>query len=279
MRLALVAQWLRAAVEDPSSRATALRYAIGITIAEVAWVLRLQVRRSRTAARRGSAADLRRARRVRAGRSRSGRSASGPATWHPHHIAERYGLFAIILLGEGVLAASIGRRPSARRGRREPRADHDRRRRARCSSSRSGGCTSSSRPATGSPSRRDRSYVWGYGHYGIFAALAALGAGLEVAVEQTGHDVAASPVVIGYAIAIPVAVFLTLLWALHTPICSPPVLRPAAVFACTAVILVLPLASAYVALGAVVVAIAVACSLLVALHIRPESRACFRAAA
>src|SRR3989442_944110 len=28
--------------------------------------------------------------------------------WHPHHIAERYGLFAIILLGEGVLAASGG---------------------------------------------------------------------------------------------------------------------------------------------------------------------------
>ena len=64
---------------------------------------------------------------------------------------------------------------------------------------------------------RDRSYVWGYGHYGIFAALAALGAGLEVAVEQTGHHVAASPVAVGYAIAIPVAVFLVLVWALHAP--------------------------------------------------------------
>ena len=28
-------------------------------------------------------------------------------TWHPHHMAERDGLFVIILLGESVLAASM----------------------------------------------------------------------------------------------------------------------------------------------------------------------------
>jgi low temperature requirement protein LtrA len=43
MRLGLLTQWLRAAIEDPSSRATALRYATGITLAEVAWVLRLRL--------------------------------------------------------------------------------------------------------------------------------------------------------------------------------------------------------------------------------------------
>ena len=34
---------------------------------------------------------------------------TGMTTWHPHHIAERYGLFAIILLGEtiAVLAAGV----------------------------------------------------------------------------------------------------------------------------------------------------------------------------
>ena len=277
MRLALVAQWLRAAVEDPSSRATALRYAIGITTLEVAWVLRLQVDEAGLVPAAAllpifvTLVAFELAVPFWAERKR-------PGSWHPHHIAERHGLFAIILLGEGVLAASMGVDRALAAGGVSPAL-----------------ITIAAvasvlvfalwwlyflQPAgDGLASRRDRSYVWGYGHYGIFAALAALGAGLEVAVEQTGHDVAASPVVIGYAIAIPVAVFLTLLWALHTPICSPPVLRPAAVFACTAVILVLPLASAYVALGAVVVAIAVACSLLVALHIRPESRACFRAAA
>ena len=34
--------------------------------------------------------------------------ARGRTTWHPRHIAERYGLFTIIVLGESVLGATIG---------------------------------------------------------------------------------------------------------------------------------------------------------------------------
>ena len=33
---------------------------------------------------------------------------NGGVSWHPHHIAERYALFVIILLGESVLAVSTG---------------------------------------------------------------------------------------------------------------------------------------------------------------------------
>jgi low temperature requirement protein LtrA len=265
MRLALVGQWLRAAIEDPSSRATALRYATGITIAEVAWVLRLRLDEAEllpAATLPGVFAVLaafelaipRWAERKR------------PTTWHPHHIAERHGLFAIILLGEGVLAASIGVERALAAGGVSPSL-----------------ITIATaalvlvfalwwlyflHPAgDGLVSHRDRSYAWGYGHYGVFAALAALGAGLEVAVEQTGHHVAPSPVTVGYAIAIPVAVLLILVWALHAPIC--PVLKPATVVVSTAVILVLPLAATQFALGVVVVAIAAACALLVALTIRP----------
>ena len=108
-------------------------------------------------------------------------------SWHPHHIAERYALFTIILLGESVLAVSTGIADVVGSGLHgslvvvagsglvllfalwwlydlEPSAD-------------------------GLTTRRGRSFLWGYGHYGIFAALAALGAGLEVAVRQTGaHD-------------------------------------------------------------------------------------------
>ena len=29
-----------------------------------------------------------------------------PTTWHPHHIAERYGLLTLIVLGESILAAT-----------------------------------------------------------------------------------------------------------------------------------------------------------------------------
>src|SRR5687767_11294509 len=38
MRLALVAQWLRASVSDPKRRTTARRYALGITAVQVGWV-------------------------------------------------------------------------------------------------------------------------------------------------------------------------------------------------------------------------------------------------
>ena len=30
-----------------------------------------------------------------------------PTTWHPHHIAERYGLLTLIVLGESILAATV----------------------------------------------------------------------------------------------------------------------------------------------------------------------------
>jgi low temperature requirement protein LtrA len=119
----------------------------------------------------------------------------------------------------------------------------------------------------GLASHRDRSYLWGYGHYGIFAALAAVGAGLEVAVEHTGHHVAASPVAVGYAIAIPVAVFLILLWALHAPIVPRPVLRPASMLGGGLAILLLPLAAQGIAPAAVVAAIAITCALIVAITI------------
>src|SRR5262245_21403908 len=41
MRTGLVALWVRAGIEDPVGRATARRYAIGISVLQVGWVLRL----------------------------------------------------------------------------------------------------------------------------------------------------------------------------------------------------------------------------------------------
>ncbi|MEV0409143.1 low temperature requirement protein A [Actinoallomurus sp. NPDC050550] len=104
--------------------------------------------------------------------------------------------------------------------------------------------------------RRHRSYRWGYGHYGIFAALAALGAGLKIAVEQTGHELNASPLAICYAVAIPAAVFLTALWLVHAPIVAEPVVKPAAILGGVGVILVVPLAAPRIGVATVVAAIA-----------------------
>lgn len=41
MRLALVTQWLRAAAGDPGHRAADVRYAVGVTVVQVGWLVRL----------------------------------------------------------------------------------------------------------------------------------------------------------------------------------------------------------------------------------------------
>ncbi|GAB3979905.1 low temperature requirement protein A [Actinoallomurus acanthiterrae] len=265
MRIGLVAQWLRAAVEDPAGRRTALRYATGIAIVQAGWVLRLVL--SATGALPSSAQlpffiglDVlelmvpRWAERIT------------PTSWHPHHIAERYGLFTIILLGESVLAVSSGVAGALETAEINGRL---------VVIAVSGLVLLFAIwwlyflvPAgAGLDERRHRSYRWGYGHYGIFAALAALGAGLKIAVEQTGHDLNASPLAICYAVAIPAAVFLTSLWLVHAPIVAEPVVKPAAILGGTGVILAVPLAAPRIGVVAVVAAIAAVNVLITAITI------------
>ncbi|KAB2352542.1 low temperature requirement protein A [Actinomadura rudentiformis] len=270
MRIGLVAQWVRAGIEDPKRRRTAMRYATGITALQVGWLLRLLL--AETGALPSSAqvpafvalAVLELAVPRWAERP-------GATTWHPHHIAERYGLFTIILLGESVLAVSRGIEGALETARVSapflivagsglilllalwwlyflaPAGD-------------------------GLSDRRHRSCLWGYGHYGLFAALAAVGAGIEVAVERTGHGLAASPLAVCYAVAIPVAAFITLLWLVHAPIVPEPVVHPAVVLGCVTVALLLPLAAPRIGATAVVALLAAACVLLIATVIAPSKK-------
>ena len=252
---------------EPKDR---LRYVAGITVAEVGWVLRLRLADSGLLSD-----DLLLAIFVALVAFELSIPAwaerTSPTSWHPHHIAERHGLFAIILLGESVFAASSGvERALATDGLSVPLV------------------TVAAAALVlvfalwwlyflqpvgeGLAATRERSYVWGYGHYGVFAALAATGAGLETAVEHGGHHVAASAVAVGYAVAVPVAVFLILVWALHVPIITRPVLRPAVILGGAAAILLLPLASAYIAVAAVVAAIATACAVVVAATVVLDQR-------
>jgi low temperature requirement protein LtrA len=268
MRIALVAQWLRAGIEDPESRGLAFRYAAGIFVVQLGWLLRLAL--------------------VEAG-AIGGASlpwiflllvvfelAVPPwaehivkTSWHPHHIAERYGLFTIIVLGESVLAASTGLNGALAEG-------HV-----------SGSLITVSiaglvllfalwwlyflEPAgEGLEHHRERSYLWGYGHYFIFAALAVLGGGLEVAVERAGHDVEVSAMGAGYAVAIPVAIFLLSLYAVHAPIVARPVIPLAATLAATAAVLLVPLAASRAGVPAVVVALTVVCVIVIAVTIAVE---------
>ncbi|MFF4240490.1 low temperature requirement protein A [Actinomadura geliboluensis] len=215
MRVGLVGLWLRAAAAHPEGRATALRYAGGVSLVQVLWV-------SRLALPDGGPwwvflflvlLDLS----VPPIAERSGMT-----TWHPHHIAERYGLFTIILLGESVLAATNAVQDVVAHG---LHADLVTIALAGLAILFTLWWIYFSEPAgEGLAARRDWCFVWGYGHYLIFAALAALGAGLEVAVASAGEAHVDERTAVA-AVAVPIAVVLVMLWALHAPM-RRTVLRP-----------------------------------------------------
>jgi len=206
MRLAMVGQWLRAAHSDPPGRSTALRYALGVTVMQVAWIARLALpdRWLLPGFLVIAVAELLLpfwARRPK------------PITWHPRHITERFGLFTIIVLGESVLAASLAVQRALDEGQKPGTLLS---------------IAGSSvviifamwwlyfdRPVHHLLTSPRVALLWGYGQYLIFAAAAALGAGLAVNVDwQTGAAHLGQRAV-GYATAMPVAVYLLAVWALH----------------------------------------------------------------
>src|SRR5918992_95488 len=191
MRIALVAQWIRVAIDDAPRRGTARRFAVGVTACQVGWRLLLPLELL-----------------IPAWAERAGRT-----TFHPEHIAERYGLFMIIVLGESVLAASL----------------------AIQSSITDAGLTGEllgvlvggllivyalwwiyyDRPDDRMLEQLPTAFAWSYLHLPIFGAVGAVGAGLVVAIEvATGHADLDSRT-IGAYVAVPVAIYLISLWLLY----------------------------------------------------------------
>ncbi|MFD5890629.1 low temperature requirement protein A [Streptomyces sp. NPDC060334] len=102
MRVGLLSQWARAAHVDPSParRRVARRYVIGLGVLQLGCIGRLWLPEhwqpwaflvlliggllASIIAERGA-----------------------PSAWHPEHIAERFGLFTLIVLGESVAAATL----------------------------------------------------------------------------------------------------------------------------------------------------------------------------
>ncbi|MFB9903710.1 low temperature requirement protein A [Allokutzneria oryzae] len=206
MRLAMVVQWLRAAKADPPHRRTALRYAVGITVVQVGWVVRLALPQEwlLPAFFVMALADI--AVPVIAERATT-------TTWHPGHIAERYGLFTLIVLGESILAATNAVRSAIDDG-------HG-------SASLFGVAAAGlvivfslwwlyfDRPSEDLLTSLGTALRWGYGHLVIFASAAAIGAGLEIAVDVGAGKGHISALVAGMATAVPVALYLLGVWALQ----------------------------------------------------------------
>jgi low temperature requirement protein LtrA len=207
MRVALVSLWLRAAHDDPAHRSQNLRWALGIAALQVAWIVGFLL-----VPGDGFvfaffvlfAAEL-------AVPLWAGRGAEG--VWHPEHIAERYGLLTIIVLGESVLGGA---------GAFTAVAD---------------GAFSDlellffaigalmlvfamwwlyfERSSEDLLSSRARGFEWGYGHYFIWAAAAAVGAGIAVGVDVLTHHAHVDLAIAGAAVAIPTAIYLAGIWMLH----------------------------------------------------------------
>ena len=205
MRLAMVAQWLRLAASDPASRATALRAAFGIAAVQVLWVARLALT-DQTVLLWSFFVLITLESLVPVFAEARGRT-----PWHPHHIAERFGLFTLLLLGESLLASSNALIDALAEGEHVTdllwlaasglvitaaiwwiyyaREQHETLAHAR------------------------RGFAFGYPHYLIFASVGAVSAGVEVEIDHlTGHT-EVSDAVAGLALTLPVAMFLVVVWA------------------------------------------------------------------
>lgn len=207
MRMALTVQWLRVARNaDGAERRMALRYAGGVLVCQVGWVGLVLLPESGRPWLFLVMAIAEMCVPLVAEREYS-------TVWHPHHISERYGLFTIIVLGETIAAATIavkvGVDENDALGELLPIA--------------SGGLLIIFAawwiyfvvPIHGHLSSSRKAFLWGYGHYLIFASAAAIGAGLEVAVEQAVGKAHISTLAASAAVTLPTALFLLTVWALH----------------------------------------------------------------
>jgi low temperature requirement protein LtrA len=192
-------------------------------------------------------------------------------TWHPGHIAERYSLFVIILLGESVAVATMAMQQALQ----------------------ATGVTPQlitigvaglvllfgiwwlyflEPSESGLRRRRQWSYFWGYGHYVLFAAIAAVGVGLEVAVKSVSGRHELSTLGAGYVLAVPVAVILVVLFVLYRPLSGGTDIPGFVLLPAAAVCLGIPLAFGELGIAAVAVALAVLLGLVIPLTMLIEQR-------
>ena len=198
MRFAMVGLWLRAAAGHPERRQTALWYAGGITVVQLLWIARLGVPESWYLPSFAFLVGLELLVPVLAEKRH------GYTPFHPHHIAERYGLLTIIVLGEVILSSVLAIQ--------------------QVMSPDGGGLTWAMAPLIAGGllvvfslwwlyfSRDHASIVenpravwlFGYGHLPVFASIAAVGAALAAAVDviQGEADAGTRPIALTLAVAV-----------------------------------------------------------------------------
>jgi low temperature requirement protein LtrA len=210
MRIAMIFQWLRAAKQDPSRRRACITYAVAIAVAQLGWIalfiFPLSIDVTITLFFLWFLVEF-------AGPILAERR-DGGTPWHAEHIAERYSLFAIIALGEGLVGTVAAL---------SAEMEH-----VGWTAETALACVAGVGITFGMwwvysilPSAnvlhayRSRAFVWSYGQILIIASIVATGAGLDVAanfIENKAH-IGVLPALL--ATAIPLAIFLGLIYALH----------------------------------------------------------------
>lgn len=210
MRVAMIFQWLRAARQDPARRGACSTYAIAIAVAQIGWVVQILVDFSLAASLAFGAVLLL----IEMAGPVVAERRDGGTPWHAHHVAERYSLFAIIALGEGV----VGTLATLSAVVEEQGWNVD----AALVGIAGMGLTFGmwwvyymlpSAPVL--HQHRNRGFVWGYGQMLTVAAIVATGAGLHVAAYFIEHKAHIGPLATLLSAAIPLAVFLGAIYALH----------------------------------------------------------------
>lgn len=205
MRLAMVTPWLRAANGAPTLRTTAYKYAIGISLVQVLWVARLALPHQGGVT---SFLILALAEIVIPIWAERGQ----PTPWHGPHIAERYGLFTLIVLGESILASANAIIDASET------AEHI----APLILLAASGLILAagmwwiyfSREHHEHFSSLTSSLTFGYVHYLIFAAAGAFSAGIEVAIDRETGATELSAAAAAATLTVPVALVILAVWGL-----------------------------------------------------------------
>ena len=211
MRVPLVFLWWQVSRQDPERRPAARTYMATIAVAQVGWVTLavLDLPIATTFVLFGVLIAL-----EFAGPFVAERKAGTP--WHPHHIAERYGLLVIITLGE-VIIGTVAALNAVVHGENGWTADA-----VELTIAGIGltfGCwwmyfaVPWAEPLA---RHRERAFRFGYGHLLIFAPLAAMGAGLRVAAFGLEDKASIGATATVLSVAIPFAVFAVVFYALYS---------------------------------------------------------------
>jgi low temperature requirement protein LtrA len=210
MRVAMVAQWLRAAKADPRRRSACLTYAATITVAQIGWIAMVFVHTSLwvTFVWFGLLIFVE----LLGPLIAEFRTVGTP--WHAHHITERYGLLTIIALGECVVGtvASLSAIVTAQGW--------------------SVGAMFIALAGVGLTfgmwwiyytvpmaellhAHRRRSFAFGYLPLATFGSIVATGAGLHVAAYYIEHQSKLGSAATVLSVAIPVAAYIASLYLLY----------------------------------------------------------------